>query len=40
MGVYWPGMEADVMDYIKICLTCIENSNLPVKTFHPHKVPS
>ena len=22
--VYWPGMEADVTDYIKRCLTCIE----------------
>ena len=37
--VYWPGMEADVTDYIKRCLTCIECSNLPVKTLHPHEVP-
>ena len=37
--VYWPGMEADVTDYIKQCLTCIENSNLPVEMLHPHEVP-
>ena len=37
--VYWPGMEADITDYIKWCLMCIECSNLPVKTLHPHKVP-
>ena len=39
MCVYWPGMEADITDYIKWCLTCIESSNLPVKMLHPHKVP-
>ena len=37
--VYWPGMEADVTDYIKWCPTCIESSNLLVKTLHPHEVP-
>ena len=37
--VYWPGMEADVRDYIKICLMCIKCSNLPVETLHPHEVP-
>ena len=37
--VYWPGMEADVTDYIKWCLTCIECSNLPVEMLQPHKVP-
>ena len=37
--VYWPGMEADVTDYIKRCLTCIESSNLPVEMLHPHEVP-
>ena len=37
--VYWPDMEADVADYIKWCLTCIESSNLPVEMLHPHKVP-
>ena len=37
--VYWPGMEADVTDYIKRCLTCIDNSNLPVETLNPHEVP-
>ena len=37
--VYWPGMEADITDYIKRCLTCIKSSNLPVKTLHPHEVP-
>ena len=37
--VYWPGMEADVTDYIKWCLTCIECSNLPVETLQPHEVP-
>ena len=39
MCVYWPEMEADVTDYIKRCLTCIESSNLPVETLHPHEVP-
>ena len=39
MCVYWPGMEADVTDYIKQCLTCIECSNLPIKTLQPHEVP-
>ena len=38
--VYWPGMEADVTDYIKRCLTCINSSNLPIETLHPHEVPS
>ena len=28
-----------VTDYIKRCLTCIECSNLPVETLHPHEVP-
>ena len=37
--VYWLGMEADVTDYIKWCLTCIECSNLPIKTLQPHEVP-
>ena len=37
--VYWPGMEADVTNYIKQCLMCIECSNLPVKTLQPHGVP-
>ena len=37
--VYWPSMEADVTDYIKRCLTCIESSNLPVETLQPHEVP-
>ena len=39
MCVYWPGMEVDVTDYIKRCLMCIENSNLPRETLHPHEVP-
>ena len=30
---------ADVTDYIKRCLTCIECSNLPVEMLHPHEVP-
>ena len=38
--MYWPGMEVDVTDYIKRCLTCIDSSNLPVETLHPHEVPS
>ena len=37
--VYWPGMEADVTNYIKQCLTCIKCSNLPVEMLHPHEVP-
>ena len=37
--VYWPSMEADMTDYIKQCLTCIECSNLPVETLKPHEVP-
>ena len=32
-------VEADITDYIKRCLTCIESSNLPVEMLHPHKVP-
>ena len=34
--VYWPSMEADVTDYIKWCLTCIECSNLLVETLQPN----
>ena len=30
--VYWPGMEADITDYIKRCLMCIDSRNLPVET--------
>ena len=37
--VYWPSMEADVTDYIKRYLTCIECSNLPVEMLQPHEVP-
>ena len=37
--VYWPGMEADITDYIKRCLTCIKCSNLPVEMLQPHEVP-
>ena len=35
MCVYWHGMEADVTDYIKRCLTCIKCSNL-----HSHRDPA
>ena len=38
--VYWPGMETDVMDYVKRCLTCIDNTRLPMETLHSHEVPS
>ena len=38
--VYWPGMEADVMDYIRRCVTCIDNAKIPVETLHPHEVPA
>ena len=38
--MYWPGMEADVMDYIKWCMTCIDNAKMPVETLHPHEVPA
>ena len=38
--IYWPGMEAEVMAYMKRCLTCIDNTRLPVETLHPHEVPS
>ena len=37
--VYWLGMQADVTDYIKQCLTCIKSSNLPVEILQPHEVP-
>ena len=37
--VYWPGVEADVTDYIKRCLMYIKSSNLPIETLHPHEVP-
>ena len=34
-------MEADMMDYIKRCVTCIDNAKMPVrKTLHPHEVPA
>ena len=38
--IYWPGIEADVTDYIKQCLTCIKCSNLLVEMLKPHEVPS
>ena len=38
--VYWPGMEADVMDYIRRCVTCIDNAKIPVETLCPHEVPA
>ena len=38
--IYWLGMEADVLDYIKRCVTCIDNAKMPVETLHPHKVPT
>ena len=38
--MYWPGMEADVMDYINWCVTCIDNAKMPVETLHPHEVPA
>ena len=37
--IYWPGIEADMTNYIKWCLTCIECSNLPVEMLKPHEVP-
>ena len=40
MCVYWPGMEADVMDYIRRCVMCIDNAKIPVETLHPHEVPA
>ena len=38
--IYWPGMEADMMDYVKQCVTCINNMKIPVETLHPHEVPA
>ena len=38
--IYWPGMEADVTDYVKRCLTCIDNIRLPIETLHPHEAPT
>ena len=38
--VCWPGMEADIMDYIKRCVTSINNVKMPVETLHPHEVPT
>ena len=38
--IYWPGMEADVMDYIRRCMTCIDNTKIPVETLRPHEVPA
>ena len=38
--IYWPGMEADVMDYIKRCVTCIDNAKIPVETLRSHEVPA
>ena len=38
--VYWPGMEVDVVDYVKWCVTCIDNSKMPVEMLHPHEVPT
>ena len=35
--VYWPGMEADVTDYIKRCLMCIGSSHLPVELCTPRR---
>ena len=40
MCIYWPGMEADMMDYIRWCVTCINNAKMPVETLHPHEVPA
>ena len=40
MCVYWPGMEADMMDYIRQCVTCIDNAKMPVETLCPHEVPA
>ena len=28
------------MDYIKQCMTCIDNAKMPVETLHPHEVPA
>ena len=38
--VSWPGMEADMMDYIRWCVTCIDNVKIPVETLRPHEVPA
>ena len=38
--VYWLGMQADVTDYIKRCLTCIKCSNLPVEMLQTPRGPS
>ena len=37
--VYWPGMEADITNYVKQCPLCIESQNLPVDTLHPTRAP-
>ena len=28
------------MDYIRRCVTCIDNAKIPVETLHPHEVPA
>ena len=33
--IYWPGMEADIMDYIKRCVM-----KMPIEMLHPHEVPT
>ena len=37
--LYWPGMEVDMVDYIKWCVTCIDNAKMPVEMLHPQEVP-
>ena len=37
--VYWPGMDADVEDYVKRCPKCIKETSCHRETLRPHEVP-
>ena len=35
-AVYWPGIDARIMEISRICLSCAEHQNLPTKVpIHP-----
>ena len=38
--LYWPGIEADIEDYSKLCQECIKRSRQPKEPLQPHDIPA
>ena len=38
--LYWPGLDADITDYVRRCQECIKKEHPPIEPLQAHDVPS